>query len=120
MLLPVTLSMVAPLIAAGPRIGLRALEEAGKTLQASIFQSAVTVVGGIAGALTAGVVGAAWGLALGTGAAVLVWWILLVRALRQNARRIAAHDAREPDPVYTPRADRTRTDAPSSSPSTRP
>jgi O-antigen/teichoic acid export membrane protein len=87
-LLPVTISMVVPLLSTGPRIALRALEEAGRTLQSSFFQTTFTVVGGIGGALMAGVVGAAWGLAIAAIGAVVVWWFNLSRAMGQHVRRL--------------------------------
>lgn len=88
-LLPIALSVIIPLATAGPRIGLRALEEASRTLRASGVQFALTIVGGGAGALLAGVIGAAWGLALGTGLAGIAWWLELVQATRQQAVRIS-------------------------------
>lgn len=87
-LLPIALSVIIPLATAGPRIGLRALEEATRTLHAAAVQFVLTVVGGICGALVGGVVGAAWGMALGTCLAGIAWWLELLRATRRQAARI--------------------------------
>jgi O-antigen/teichoic acid export membrane protein len=88
-LLPIALSVIIPLAMAGPRIGLRALEEASRTLRASGVQFVLTIVGGITGALLGGVIGAAWGLALGACLAGIAWWLELIQATRQQAIRIS-------------------------------
>ena len=93
MLLPIALSIIIPLATAGPRIGLRALEEATRTLRASGIQFVLTIVGGVTGALVAGTVGAAWGLALGTCLAGIAWWVELVQATHEQADRIALAEA---------------------------
>jgi O-antigen/teichoic acid export membrane protein len=88
-LLPIALSTIIPLATAGPRIGLRALQEATRTLRASGVQFFLTILGGVTGALVAGTVGAAWGLALGTCLAGIVWWLELIQATHQQAVRIS-------------------------------
>jgi O-antigen/teichoic acid export membrane protein len=92
-LLPIALSSIVPLAMAGPRIGLRALEEGTRTLRASGVQFVLTIVGGVTGALLAGTVGAAWGLALGTCVAGIAWWVELVHATNEQAARITEAEA---------------------------
>lgn len=80
-LLPIILAGTAPLISAGQRIALRALEEATRTLRASAVQAIGMLVGGVAGSFVAGAVGAAWGIAFGTAVATIVWWVEMSRAI---------------------------------------
>jgi O-antigen/teichoic acid export membrane protein len=87
-LLPIALSVIVPLAIAGPRIGLRALEEATRTLRASVVQFVLTILGGVTGALAGGTVGAAWGLAVGTCLAGAAWWLELFWATREQRRRL--------------------------------
>lgn len=87
-LLPIALSSILPLATTGPRVGLRALEEATRTLRASGIQSALTVGGGVTGAVLAGTVGAAWGLAFGTCLGTVAWWIELIQAMHEQRLRL--------------------------------
>jgi len=96
-LLPIALSIIIPLATAGPRIGLRALEEATRTLRASGVQFVLAILGGVTGALFAGTVGAAWGLALGMCLSGIAWWIELIQATQQQAARISRAGA-QPTP----------------------
>jgi len=89
-LLPIALSIIVPLGTVGPRIALRALEEATRTLHASLVQFLLTIAGGVSGALIAGTVGAAWGLAAGTGLGGVAWWLELLHAVRDQAARNSA------------------------------
>ena len=91
-LLPISLSVIIPLATAGPRIGLRALEEATRSLRASVVQFGLTIAGGVSGALVAGTVGAAWGLALGTCLAGIAWWMEFVQSTRHQAARNSEAD----------------------------
>src|SRR5207237_2898438 len=101
-LLPVVVYSVATLLATGPRIGLRAMEEAPATLRAAGLQSVFTIVGGIGGALLGDVSTAAWGLAIGNCLALLVWWGESIAAMRRLRR-----EANERNAVLTQlRADR--------------
>ena len=86
-LLPVVLWSSAPLISAGQRIALRALEEATRTVRASAIQAVVTLVGGVAGSVVAGATGAAWGLVLGSVIATIVWWLELRRSMGERRAR---------------------------------
>lgn len=106
-LFPIALSIILPLATTGPRVGLRALEEATRTLRASGVQSALTVGGGITGAILAGTVGASWGLALGTCVGAAGWWFELLQAsheqrarLEEGERPAGPSGARPPDPPF--------------------
>jgi len=102
-LLPVVVFSVAPLLATGPRIGLRAMEEAPATLRAAGLQSVFTIVGGIGGALVGDVSTAAWGLAIGNCLALLVWLSESIAALRRLTRE--ANERNGPVPQLTVEGD---------------
>jgi len=87
-LLPIALSIIIPLASVGPRIGLRALEEASRALRAGIAQFVLTLSGGIGGALIYGTVGAAWGLVLGTSLAGVWMYVEFWQASRHHVARI--------------------------------
>lgn len=85
-LLPISLSIIIPLVAIGPRIGLRVLEDASGTLRVSVVQAVLTIGGGVVGALAGGVSGAAWGLVAGFGVAAILWWIQFGLTTRRRRR----------------------------------
>jgi O-antigen/teichoic acid export membrane protein len=85
-LLPISLSIIIPLISIGPRIGLRVLEDTSGTLRVSVMQAGLTIGGGVLGALAGGVTGAAWGLAAGFSLAAILWWIQFSSTTRRRAR----------------------------------
>jgi hypothetical protein len=86
-ILPLALSMSGLGIVMGASSALRALEAAVRGLQARVVTTILLVVGGLSGAIVAGAVGTASGMAAGYWIGAGVWWWHLVKALRE-------HDAR--------------------------
>jgi O-antigen/teichoic acid export membrane protein len=85
LLLPMTLSTACSGMTAGASVGLRALAAARRSLPTRLAASAVRLAGVLAGAAAAGAVGAAWGLASGSGIATSLWWWQFRRGLREYA-----------------------------------
>ncbi|HEY6056535.1 MAG TPA: hypothetical protein VIV06_00810, partial [Candidatus Limnocylindrales bacterium] len=102
-LLPMAVMWVGPLLTLGPRIGLRALEEAARTLQVSSLQSVSTLIGGVVGALFGGTLGAAWGMAIGVILSIAAWWLQYRLALRRHVERgVALGRQQQPPPAARP------------------
>lgn len=80
-LLPVAVGMVGTAFTMGARIGLRALADARRSLNARLVSAVAAVVLGIAGARYDGATGAAWGLAAGIWLSSARWWQQFWRAL---------------------------------------
>ncbi|MGW2083121.1 hypothetical protein ACWCOW_40700, partial [Streptomyces sp. NPDC001939] len=54
------------------------------SLRSQLFASACYVSGGLGGAVAAGTVGSAWGVAVATLCGSAVWWLQLRTALREH------------------------------------
>ena len=85
MLLPVTLTYAAGAATLGASAGLRALAAAKRSLRSRIVASCLQFSGGVAGAVLAGGVGAAWGQAIAGVMATYVFWRFLLGALEDQA-----------------------------------
>jgi O-antigen/teichoic acid export membrane protein len=83
-LIPMTLLMASGGVIGGATAGLRALADAKRSLRARLFTSVVRVAGGVAGAVFGGAITAAWGLAISGCAGAFVYWVHLVRGLREH------------------------------------
>lgn len=83
LMLPLTISVMGACICAGANAGLHALGAARRSLRAELIGSAAYLIGGLAGALTAGVIGTVVGVAFATWVGALVWWWQLRAALRE-------------------------------------
>jgi O-antigen/teichoic acid export membrane protein len=73
-LLPVVVGQLGALAASGATMGLRTLAAARRSLRANLVISALIVALGIGGAVAAGTLGAAWGLAVASLVGTLIWW----------------------------------------------
>ncbi|HET6188456.1 MAG TPA: hypothetical protein VFE59_15895 [Trebonia sp.] len=82
LVLPTTITIFGWCISAGATTGLHALGAARRSLRAAFIASGVCLVGGLVGALTAGLSGAVWGVAFLTWFGVLVWWWEMRAGLR--------------------------------------
>ncbi|MFC8421241.1 hypothetical protein ACFUN7_10215 [Streptomyces sp. NPDC057236] len=83
-IVPVTLGVAGAGLGTGAAAGLRALAAARRSLRCQMFASACYVVGGIGGAVVAGTVGSAWGVAAAAACGSTVWWLQLRSALREH------------------------------------
>ncbi|MFF1399667.1 hypothetical protein ACFVZD_38465 [Streptomyces sp. NPDC058287] len=83
-ILPAVLGVAAAGLGTGAAAGLRALAAARRSLRSQLFASACYVSGGLGGALAAGTVGSAWGVAAATLCGSAVWWLQLRAALREH------------------------------------
>ncbi|WP_093873606.1 hypothetical protein [Streptomyces sp. TLI_105] len=86
LIVPATLGVAGAGLGTGAAAGLRALGAARRSLRAQLFASACYVAGGLGGAVVAGTVGSAWGVAAATAAGSAVWWLQLRSALRERHR----------------------------------
>ncbi|MFI8910223.1 hypothetical protein ACIGW4_01175 [Streptomyces sp. NPDC053513] len=86
LIVPATLGVAGAGLGTGAAAGLRALGAARSSLRAQLFASACYVAGGLGGAVLAGTVGSAWGVAAATAAGSAVWWLQLRSALRERHR----------------------------------
>ena len=87
LIVPATLGVAGAGLGTGAAAGLRALAAARRSLRCQLFASACYVIGGLGGAVVAGTVGSAWGVAAATVSSSAVWWLHLRSALgehRQN------------------------------------
>ncbi|MBI4729859.1 MAG: hypothetical protein HY775_10240 [Acidobacteria bacterium] len=82
---PLGVALAAWAATTGAAIGLRAGADARRGLQARVAQAGFTVSGAVVGAVAAGPVGAAWGLAGGGWTGTVVWWDSLARHARSPA-----------------------------------
>ncbi|MGW8351917.1 hypothetical protein [Streptomyces wedmorensis] len=86
LIVPVTLGVAGAGLGTGAAAGLRALGAARRSLRAQLFASACYVGGGLGGAVVAGTVGSAWGVAAATLCGSALWWLQLRSALREHHR----------------------------------
>ncbi|MEU0398688.1 hypothetical protein ABZ318_00215 [Streptomyces sp. NPDC006197] len=86
LIVPATLGVAGAGLGTGAAAGLRALGAARRSLRVQLFASACYVAGGLGGAVLAGTVGSAWGVAAATAAGSAVWWLQLRSALREHHR----------------------------------
>ncbi|MFI2645517.1 hypothetical protein [Streptomyces sp. NPDC018610] len=91
LIVPATLGVAGAGLGSGAAAGLRALGAARRSLRCQLFASACYVGGGLGGAVVAGTVGSAWGVAAATVCGAAVWWLQLRSALRERAH----HSIRE-------------------------
>ncbi|MEU7072172.1 hypothetical protein AB0B30_14285 [Streptomyces narbonensis] len=84
LVVPATLGVAGASLGTGAAAGLRALGAARRSLRCQLFASALYVGGGLGGALAAGAVGSAWGVAAATVGSSAVWWLELRSALREH------------------------------------
>ena len=82
--LPLAIGLAAAGVQTGPIAGLRALEDARRSLRARTFTGVLSLVGGVAGAYGGGAVGAASGLAGGLCIGTVVWWRLFLTAMQEK------------------------------------
>ncbi|MEU6809326.1 hypothetical protein ABZ920_10000 [Streptomyces sp. NPDC046831] len=86
LVVPATLGVAGAGLGTGAAAGLRALGAARRSLRCQLFASACYVGGGLGGAVMAGTVGSAWGVAAATVCGSAVWWLHLRSALRERHR----------------------------------
>ncbi|MHB9858463.1 hypothetical protein [Streptomyces sp. YIM S03343] len=84
LIVPITLGVAGAGLGTGAAAGLRALGAARRSLRCQLFASACYVGGGLGGAVVAGTVGSAWGVAAATVSGSAVWWLQLRSALREH------------------------------------
>ncbi|MFB7715061.1 hypothetical protein [Streptomyces sp. NPDC056105] len=84
LILPAVLGVAGAGLGTGAAAGLRALAAARRSLRSQLFASACYVSGGLGGAVVAGTVGSAWGVAVATLCGSAVWWLQLRTALREH------------------------------------
>lgn len=84
LLLPATLAVTGAGIVTGAASGLRALGASRRSLRSELIGSAIYVTGGLVGAVFAGALGSAWGVAVALWVAVVVWWSQLRAGLRDH------------------------------------
>ncbi|MER6287650.1 hypothetical protein [Streptomyces sviceus] len=84
LIVPITFSVAGAGLGTGAAAGLRALGAARRSLRSQLFASACYVSGGLGGAVVAGTVGSAWGVAAATVSGSAVWWLHLRSALREH------------------------------------
>ncbi|MGW5731537.1 MULTISPECIES: hypothetical protein [Streptomyces] len=84
LIVPVTLGVAGAGLGTGAAAGLRALAAARRSLRSQLFASACYVAGGLGGAVVAGTLGSAWGVAAATLCGSAVWWLQLRSALREH------------------------------------
>ncbi|WP_416978386.1 hypothetical protein [Streptomyces sp. T028] len=84
LIVPITLGVAGAGLGTGAAAGLRALGAARRSLRCQLFASACYVSGGLGGAVVAGTVGSAWGVAAATVGSSAVWWLHLRSALRHQ------------------------------------
>ncbi|WP_367046987.1 hypothetical protein [Streptomyces sp. Je 1-332] len=83
-IVPVTLGVAGAGLGTGAAAGLRALAAARRSLRCQLFASTFYVSGGLGGAVVAGTVGSAWGVAAAAACSSAVWWLQLRSALRER------------------------------------
>ncbi|HET6500492.1 MAG TPA: hypothetical protein VFG87_06975 [Amycolatopsis sp.] len=83
LILPATLAVVGASFTTGAQAGLRALAAARRSMPTQVLTSCCYVAGGLAGALSAGAVGSAWGVAVATSTGAAIWWLQLRSALKE-------------------------------------
>ncbi|WP_210592364.1 hypothetical protein [Streptomyces sp. GESEQ-35] len=84
LIVPAALGVAGSGLGIGAAAGLRALAAARRSLRAQLFASACYVGGGLGGAVAAGAIGSAWGVAAATVSSSAVWWLQLRSALRER------------------------------------
>lgn len=84
LIVPATLGVAGAGLGTGAAAGLRALGAARRSLRSQLFASTCYVGGGLGGAVVAGTVGSAWGVAAATVCSSAVWWLHLRIALREH------------------------------------
>ncbi|MFI1422610.1 hypothetical protein ACH4VX_32510 [Streptomyces sp. NPDC020731] len=84
LIVPVTLGVAGAGLGTGAAAGLRALAAARRSLRCQLFASTCYVAGGIGGAVVAGTIGSAWGVAAASACGSAVWWLQLRSALREH------------------------------------
>ncbi|MFE9095787.1 hypothetical protein [Streptomyces sp. NPDC007264] len=86
LIVPATLGVAGASLGTGAAAGLRALGAARRSLRCQMFASACYAGGGLGGAVVAGTIGSAWGVATATVSSSAVWWLQLHAALREHHR----------------------------------
>jgi O-antigen/teichoic acid export membrane protein len=84
LIVPATLSVAGAGLGSGAAAGLRALAAARLSLRCQLIASACYAGGGIGGAVVAGTIGSAWGVAAASVCGSAVWWLHLRSALREH------------------------------------
>ncbi|MEU1367418.1 hypothetical protein ABZ454_14900 [Streptomyces sp. NPDC005803] len=92
LIVPVTLGVAGAGLGTGAAAGLRALAAARRSLRCQLFASACYVSGGLGGAVAAGTVGSAWGVASAAACGSAVWWLQLRSALRERNHPIISEE----------------------------
>ena len=95
-LVPMSLVAISWGLWLGATVGLRALQEASRSLRVRVIVSVMNVVGGIGGLLVGDAVGAAWGLGITYVIGVGLWWRAFAKAPRPGRGWVA------PEPSFTP------------------
>ncbi len=85
--LPLAIAMAGSGIVVGAASGLRALGDAGRSLRSRLIGAAMTLIGGLGGAVINGGTGAAWGLATSLWFSSIVWWGYLIVSSRSSTER---------------------------------
>ena len=83
-IVPLTIWLVAACLQGVGILGLRAMAAAAASLRTRLVTSSLYLVGTVGGAVLAGAVGAAWGIALSSSIGVVVWWTVLHRTVART------------------------------------
>ena len=84
LIIPVALSTAGICVWGGAEIGLRALGAARRSLHGMIFAAAAGLACGLTGAFLNGVLGAVSAFAIAMWVGAVVWWWLLLQAMRES------------------------------------
>jgi hypothetical protein len=87
LILPATLTMMGVSFSNAAACGLRALGAARRSMRSQLIVSAIYVAGGIGGAVVAGALGSAWGVAVAVLVGSALWWVQLHAGLREHLSR---------------------------------
>jgi O-antigen/teichoic acid export membrane protein len=86
LILPLTLWMISSGFTIGPAAAVRSLAAVRRSLHTRVLISVITVVAAVAGAIAAGVLGAAWALGLTSCVGAGLWWWQFERAIAAYER----------------------------------
>ncbi|HEX6207136.1 MAG TPA: hypothetical protein VF058_02145 [Actinomycetota bacterium] len=97
-IIPLTLVVAFSGILLGAGIGLRSLAAAKLSFRARLLVAPISLVAGLGGAVLAGAVGAAWGMAFAFVVGAIIWWRYFLKGLRAHV--VGPPDERAATDVY--------------------
>lgn len=96
LILPASLAVTLAGLITGAAAGLRALGAARRSMRCQLLASLAYVAGGLGGAVIAGALGSAWGVATAILFGVAVWWVQLHSGLREHMAQAISEETRTP------------------------